>query len=104
MNPRNLHPAQPAMKTWSPEAISHPPHRPARRGRRAAAGPAGVSMIEALVALAVLAIGVVGLLRWHGAMAVASEAVREQAVAVQWLRSVIEADRGQADRLAAGLR
>jgi Tfp pilus assembly protein PilV len=61
-------------------------------------------MIEALVALAVLAIGVVGLLRWHGAMAVASEAVREQAVAVQWLRSVIEADRGQADRLAAGLR
>lgn len=64
---------------------------------------AGVSMIEALVALAVLAVGTVGLLRWQGAMAVASEASREQAQAVQWLRSVLEADRGRADRLAAAL-
>jgi Tfp pilus assembly protein PilV len=64
---------------------------------------AGVSMIEALVALAVLAVGTVGLLHWQGAMAAASEASREQVQAVQWLRSVLEADRGRADRLAAGL-
>jgi Tfp pilus assembly protein PilV len=86
-----------------PDPVVPPWQRPLRCGRRTGVRQSGVSMIEALVALAVLAIGTVGLLRWQGAMAVASEAAREQAVAVQWLRSVLEADRGRVDHFAAGL-